>query len=745
MRVVACCVAAAALLGVGLAHAQVGELEALLDEAVVSTPSKSSETVRSAPATTSVITAEELRTYGLRTLAEAINFAALGMVTTETEHAVEIGARGVLLNGDYGNHVLLLVDGVPANEPWAGTALFERGAGVPIEMVDHIEVTLGPGSVMHGGQAMLGVVNVVTKRAADFDGVRFIVEGDTAAPVSEGGRVTLTPLRGYGAGYRAGIGVGREFTLIQLPAELTLQFDYYRHDGPDWEFGSQPWGEDSITGEPRDFGPRATPGIWGGTATRSNYTEVPELYARMRVGELTASIRAGSYTRASPYPDALVSGGGDDFDDPDNHERDRWLGIGLGYRATLSSRVGLSVLGYGLVNDYTWFSRRSAAEECPEGFERGCERALLGSGLSGGGDVRVTVDVPEIAGTTLVGLDARLRRASSDYDVIDLATGEVDVVGNDYAQNDALIAPYAQQSFVLHPDLDLNLGARLDNDTRFGSELSPRAALGWNPWRAGRLKAIYSEAFRAPSAYELNYEDPLEQVRTPELGPESVRSLELLLTQRLGMHQLSFGVFRSSWQDMVGYRTLGDAEVQAFIDTRELDPSTTEAYAYANAGSLRSFGYNAAYDGTLGRFRLGANLTSAFSRIDLGDGAGALPLTVGPTWFGNARVSYHPEGSWPVVALASSVVNARPADRAFDGGFAAPPEAPPDVQLRLTFSGAVPSVDALSYRLSTSYRTAPVGPYVIGPYQYAADESTVATLSPQRRVTAFAGLEYLFD
>ena len=146
-------------------QAQSEDLEALMEQSIVSTPSKSAESSSTAPATSSVITAEELRAHGLRSLNEAINYASLGMVTTSPEHAVEIGARGVLLTGDYGNHVLLLIDGVPANEPWNGTAYFERGAGVPFELIDHIEVTLGPGSVMHGAQAMLGVVNIVTKRA----------------------------------------------------------------------------------------------------------------------------------------------------------------------------------------------------------------------------------------------------------------------------------------------------------------------------------------------------------------------------------------------------------------------------------------------------------------------------------------------------------------------------------------------------------------------------------------------------
>jgi outer membrane receptor for ferrienterochelin and colicins len=722
------------------------DLEALMQESIVSTPSKTAQASAVAPATSSVITAEDLRTYGLRSLDEAINFVAMGMITTQSEHAVEIGARGVVLTTDYGNHVLLLIDGVPANEPWGGSAFFERGAGVPFELIDHIEVTLGPGSVMHGGQAMLGVINVVTKHERDYRGVHLIVEGDTATPVTADGSIETSPLSAYGHGYRLGAGWGKAFTLAHKPTELTLQIELYRHVGPDWDFAVQDYGADAVTGDPRDFGPRTTPGTWGGTATRSDYTDVPAAYLRFRHGDLTATLRVGSYTRASPYSDALISGGGDDFDDRDNRERDRWLGLGIDYRLPISPRFTVNALVYGLLTQYHWFSRRSAAEECPEGLVGGCERTLVGSGISGGADLRLSVDEPELDGGTFLGLDLRARDATSDYDVVDRVTGVQSEFNNDYSRTDALIAPYVQQSWAPAEWLDFNLGARLDHDTRFGTELSPRAAVGISHVRDGRIKAIYSEAFRPPSAYELNYQDPFEQIASPNLGAESVRSLELSIEQRFGAHRLFFGVFHSSWSDMVTYRTLDDEELAREITAANLDPSVSEAYAYGNAGSLENYGYNAAYEGALaGRLHFGMNLTAAYSRLDLGDGSGPQPLSVGPAFFGNGRLSYRLSAPWPTPALACRFLTKRPADRAFDGGFTDAPYAPADFQLHLTLSGAIPALEGIRYRVGGTYATASTGPYVIGPLQYAADETTVAALSPQRRFTAFLGLEYVIE
>lgn len=726
-------------------HAQSNDLEALMEQSIVSTPSKSAELSSTAPATSSVITAEELRAHGLRSLNEALDYASLGMVTTKVEHAVEVGARGVLLNGDYGNHVLLLIDGVPVNEPWNGTAYFERGAGVPFELIDHIEVTLGPGSVMHGAQAMLGVVNIVTKRARDYRGLRLIAEGDTSAPVFADGGLRLSPLSRYGLGYRLGVGFGHEFKLAGTPAELTVQLERYRQDGPAWEITPQEWGDDSVTGQPKDFGPRATPGQWGGLASHASFVDAPAGYARLRIGELEATVRAGMYERASPYMTSLVNIG-DDFDDPDNHERDRWLGLGLSYQRSLSARVALSARLYGMVNEYTWFARRSAAEECPDGLLAGCERHLTGDGTSGGSDLRFSVDVPEIDGTTTLGLDSRLRRARSELDIVDRSSGAVSPVHNNYTRNDGLFAPYLQQSFAPAAWLDANLGLRLDYDTRFGAKLSPRAALGATPWHNGRLKGIYSEAFRGPTAYELNYADPVGQIAAPDLSAESVRSVELSIEQSIGTQRLLFGVFRSWWSDMVSYRTLSDEELQAAVDRGALGESSTEAYVYANSGSLHSFGYNASYQGSVARrLRFGLNLTAAYSRIDYGDGSGELPLTVGPAFFGNARVSYELGGSLPTPALALQYQARRPTDRAFDGGYAQAPYAPADLQLRLTLTGAVPGLTALRYRASSTLGTASQGPYVIGPNQYAYDDTSRATLSPQRRLSGFLGLEYVLE
>ena len=130
------------------------ELDALLSEEIITTASRTPESSRTAPALSTSITAEQLRIYGLRTVAEAS----------------DVLARGVLLTKDSGSHFLLMIEGHAINEVSYGTARFDRGAGIPLEMIDHIEVTVGPGSVLYGNNAMLGVINVIIKRGSEGDG-----------------------------------------------------------------------------------------------------------------------------------------------------------------------------------------------------------------------------------------------------------------------------------------------------------------------------------------------------------------------------------------------------------------------------------------------------------------------------------------------------------------------------------------------------------------------------------------------
>lgn len=749
-RAALCAALSLAWLGVSersMAQGGDDDVEALLDEPIVETASKGSESANTAPATSTTITADQLRRYGIRSLDEALNYLSLGMTASQPLHAVEVGARGVMLTVDYGNHVLLLVDGHRMNEPWNGTAYFERGAGIPLELIDRIEVVLGPGSVLYGSQAMLGVVHIVTKRAKDYSGLHLVLEGGFTAPTDQEQGLRGFGSDGYfsdgGGDYRIGAGYGSEFELLGEHAEAVVQLEYYQQSGPVFDFRDQDYGEDAVTGQPKNFGPRGRAGIWGGRAVDSYYTRVPAAYGRLFIGDWTVSARAAMYKRSAPYLDAIVQDTGN-FDDPDNHETDRWINLDVSRRFALSVKSSLEAKVYADFYDYHWYNRSDAAEDCVDGQLLGCDRLLVGKTRVIGAEIQGTHDWDAARkNSTLAGVDARLRHVDSVTTLQDhLTPDRISVAA--FGEDNVAAAAYLQHTARLVDPLSLNAGVRGDFDPRFGAAVSPRAALVYAPWKDAAIKGIYSQAFRAPSAYERGYSDPNSDIANPDLEAETVRSVETSFEQRFGYHRIFFGAFRSWWSDMVAIETLDQAEIDSQVAAGKLEPGTAEAYQYRNLSRIDNWGMNAAYDGALLRnsLRYGLTVTSAFTRQER---AGSEPLvpTVGPQVFGNARVAYSLGETLPTVALALQYQGRRLVDEFYEGEFSERPVVAPAWSLKATVSGDVPGVKTLEYRVGGSYSFAKYSPYAIGANVYGSDGP--ADLAPLPRLSVFAGLHYHFE
>ena len=116
-------------------------------------------------------------------------------------------------------------------------------------------------------------------------------------------------------------------------------------------------------------------------------------------------------------------------------------------------------------------------------------------------------------------------------------------------------------SFALFGDGELKLakvaavigGARYDQYETFGERVSPRTALILTPLGGTTLKLIFGEAFRAPSIYELYYEDGSTQAANPDLDPEVLRHFEAVIEQELpgGWARASASVFHYDMFDLI--------------------------------------------------------------------------------------------------------------------------------------------------------------------------------------------------
>ena len=132
-----------------------------LPELVV-TATKTVHTIEDSPVETTVISQEDIENSSALTVSDLLRYTPGFFIRSENIPGISgwrSKLRGLDFNSGYG---LILVDG----QRIKGGGMGEYGYGlnqVPLELIDHIEIVKGPGSVLYGSDAMAGVVNIITK------------------------------------------------------------------------------------------------------------------------------------------------------------------------------------------------------------------------------------------------------------------------------------------------------------------------------------------------------------------------------------------------------------------------------------------------------------------------------------------------------------------------------------------------------------------------------------------------------
>jgi iron complex outermembrane receptor protein len=146
-------------------------LEELMDIQVktVSSASRHTQNITDAPASVTIVTSEQIRRYGYRTLADVLR-SVMGFNVTYDRNYYYLGVRGIGLPGDYMSRILLMIDGHRFNEPSNDSFFIGPGLGIDMNDVKKIEIVRGPASALYGQNAMLATVNIITKSHADGSG-----------------------------------------------------------------------------------------------------------------------------------------------------------------------------------------------------------------------------------------------------------------------------------------------------------------------------------------------------------------------------------------------------------------------------------------------------------------------------------------------------------------------------------------------------------------------------------------------
>lgn len=125
---------------------------------------KREQSLGSVASAVTVLTADTLRRFGYRSLAEALRGVA-GVYVVDDRSVERIGVRGLQLLGDSNTRILILVDGTPLNEPWGQYVDSSTALPVSLDDVARIEVIRGPVSSIYGTNAFFGIINIVTLEA----------------------------------------------------------------------------------------------------------------------------------------------------------------------------------------------------------------------------------------------------------------------------------------------------------------------------------------------------------------------------------------------------------------------------------------------------------------------------------------------------------------------------------------------------------------------------------------------------
>lgn len=166
----------AASAGAQTAPADIPSLEDLLRterrgsaaDVSVSTASRQAQSADLAPAVTRVVSRHDIARLGLRDLGDILRQIP-GLEVREDGEFTRVAVRGVA-PGDFNGRVLFLLDGLRLNDNLYDAGPINREFFVDVSLIERVEFAPGPGSALYGGNALLGVVNIVTQRADTLAG-----------------------------------------------------------------------------------------------------------------------------------------------------------------------------------------------------------------------------------------------------------------------------------------------------------------------------------------------------------------------------------------------------------------------------------------------------------------------------------------------------------------------------------------------------------------------------------------------
>jgi len=400
------------------------------------------------------------------------------------------GVSSLFLRGGESDYVKVLIDGVPANQP--GGAF--NWANLTTDNVDRIEIMRGPGSVIYGSDAVSGVVQIFTRRGEGG----FSVEGGAEAG-------SFGTLNGHGG-------------VLGGTPRFTYSADAGRFDSDGTYPFNNDYGNTAFSGSVRGLPDSRTDASLSARFTDSRYhfpTDFAGVLAdsNQSSAEEMLTIAADVGRRLGPRYDLRLTAGGNrtvgEFDDRPDNAADT---LGFGFASHRDSRAERGNLDARINGTLSPTLTVTGGVQ----VERETERQS-GETTSNFGGIATVPDTPFDRGRTTFGYYTQ--------GVLDLASG-----------------------------LALNLNARVDDNSAFGTFFTYRAGAVYRFPSGTRIRASLGRSFKAPTFCEQFCDAPFV-VGDSTLRPERATTWEAGLEQVLADGRVSIWAtyFDQRFRDMIVY------------------------------------------------------------------------------------------------------------------------------------------------------------------------------------------------
>ncbi len=558
-------------------------------EEIVVTATKTEKKVEDAPGSVTIISKEEIERRNIKTVDEALS--ELKGVFTKRNKGLMDTTSSVRLRGFKGDqYTLILLDGQPLNDAYTGG--LEWGM-LPVDNIERIEVIRGAASALFGGNAMGGVINIITKTPEKLEASAtggYGTDNTRHYRVSVGDR--------FSDKFSLRIGYEGESTdgYPTTPVQSTIK------SGTGTESGGYPMNDKY--GEPTKW----VVGDKGDNSAEKRNINAKATLDFSDIGSLSFTAVSGRHeydygppnTYIATFTGSAIAGPGKKADFKPNHFIS-YTGIGRNetdiYTVALKGSFGSMQLNaqIGTVRTDDRYTLETGGStktyyDSPGSLKLTETEAWFS-------ELRADMPIGEDHLLT-IGLSYRTDDSdTNDYDIPYYRSYEGKSDSTFYSGGeDRIWAIFFQDEWKIIKKLTFYLGGRYDAwkvsdgasgvpgsettyDSNTDSEFSPKAAVVWKALPDTTLKGSVGHAFRAPNLYEL-YRTwtswGWEYRSNPSLNPETVWTYEAGVDQYLfdRKTKLSLTGFRNDIKDLIYYK----------ID------NTAKTKTRMNAGKARTYG-----------------------------------------------------------------------------------------------------------------------------------------------------------